>query len=91
MHTALLFPFAQLSDFKPSLRVSSQQVIPGTPLPPLPPSLFLYPFCFSRQKTSWPPFCLNDGDVSQTSGPAFSGEELAVVAMVIFQGGGGGI
>lgn len=90
MHRVLI-PFAPLSDFKPSLRVLSQRVIPVIPLPPFPPSLFLYPFWFSRQKPIWPSFCLNDSDVSQTSGSAFSGEELAVVAMVIFQGGGGGI
>lgn len=64
---------------------------PIIPLPPLPPSLFLYLFWFSRQETIWPSYYLNDSDVSQTSGSALSGEELAVVAMVIFQGGGGGI
>lgn len=90
MH-AVLIPFAALSDFKPSLRVLSQRVFPVIPLPPLPPSLFLYPFWFSRQKMVWLPFCLNDSDVSQTSGSTLSGEELAVVAMVISQGGGGGI
>lgn len=90
MHTVLI-PLAPLSDFKPSLRVLSQRVIPVTPLPPLLPSLFLYPFWFSRQKMFWPPFSLNDSDVSQTSGSVFSGEELAVVAMVIIQGCGGGI
>lgn len=63
----------------------------GHPPASFPCNLYLYPFWFSRKRPFWPTFSLNDSYVGQTSSFAFSGEERAVVAIVIIQGGGGGI
>lgn len=62
--------------------------ITQNPLSEVTPAIPLPPFHLSLTEATPPLPCLNDSHVSQSSGSHFSGVEPAVVAMVIFQGGG---